>query len=113
MPLTATPIILSQMKPSDNHEGMNHGDAPDNNLLTQTTLLGGGIFLIGLLTIAGGFLLKRSRKEDKKSVESSLRPGKTLLGIGVFVLLAGGIVTVTNQLKYLCNYFNLPVSFWD
>ncbi|MGB7376147.1 MAG: efflux RND transporter periplasmic adaptor subunit, partial [Rivularia sp. (in: cyanobacteria)] len=99
MPFTATPVILSQMKPSESHEGMNHGGAPDNNLLTHTTLLGGGIFLIGLLTIVGGFLLKRSRKEDKKSVESSLRPGKTLLGIGIFVLLSGGILAVTNQLK--------------
>ncbi len=99
MPFTATPVILSQMKPSESHEGMNHGGAPDNNLLTHTTLLGGGIFLVGLLTIVGGFLLKRSRKEDKKPVESSLRPGKTLLGIGIFVLLSGGILAVTNQLK--------------
>ncbi|MGB3637961.1 MAG: efflux RND transporter periplasmic adaptor subunit [Rivularia sp. (in: cyanobacteria)] len=99
MPFTATPVILSQMKPSESHEGMNHGGAPDNNLLTHTTLLGGGIFLIGLLTIVGGFLLKRSRKQDKKPVESSLRPGKTLLGIGIFVLLSGGILAVTNQLK--------------
>ncbi|BAY86065.1 hypothetical protein NIES267_55710 [Calothrix parasitica NIES-267] len=99
MPLTATPIILSQMKPSDNHEGMNHGGAQDNNLLTHTALLGGGIFLVGLFVIAGRFLLKRSRKEDKKSVESSLRPGKTLVGIGIFVLLSGGILAVTNQLK--------------
>ncbi len=66
MPFTAKPVILSQMKPSGDREGMNHGDAPDNNLLTQTTLLGGGIFLGGLLTIVGGFLLKRSGKEDKK-----------------------------------------------
>ncbi|MBV6625145.1 MAG: efflux RND transporter periplasmic adaptor subunit [Rivularia sp. (in: Bacteria)] len=99
MPFTAKPVILSQMKPSDTHEGMNHGAVPDNNLLTHTALLGGGIFLVGLLVILGKSLFKRSRKEDKKTVESSLRPGKTLLGIGIFVLLAGGIVTVTNQLK--------------
>ena len=98
MPFTAKPVILSQMKPYVNHEGMNHGGA-QNNLLSNTALLGGGIFLIGLLTVAGGFLLRRSRKEDKKPVESSLRPGKTLVGIGIFVLLSGGILAVTNQLK--------------
>ncbi|WP_414620348.1 hypothetical protein [Calothrix sp. CCY 0018] len=99
MPFTATSVILSQMKPSENHEGMNHGAAQNHNLVSHTALLGGGIFLIGLLLVFSRFLLKRSPKKHKKPVESSLRPGKTLIGIGIFVLLSGAILTVTNQLK--------------
>ena len=39
-----------------------------------------------------------SSEEDKRS-PVLFRPGRTLLGLGVFALLTGGIILVTNQLK--------------
>lgn len=44
-------------------------------------------------------VISNNSAEDKQVPRSSLRPGKTILGIGVFVLLTGGILTVTNQFK--------------
>ncbi len=39
------------------------------------------------------------RDREDTQVQSSLNPGKTILGITVFMLLTGGILTVTNHFK--------------
>lgn len=39
------------------------------------------------------------RHQEDKPIQSSLHLGKTILGVGVFVLLTGGILTVTNHFK--------------
>ncbi len=41
----------------------------------------------------------RQLPESNQSNSSSFRPGKTLLGLGIFALLTGGILVVTNHLK--------------
>ncbi len=41
----------------------------------------------------------RQLPESNQSNSSSFRPGKTLLGLGIFALLTGGILVVTNYLK--------------
>ncbi|MDY7016345.1 MAG: efflux RND transporter periplasmic adaptor subunit, partial [Cyanobacteriota bacterium] len=81
---------------------MTHGESDTHSLqlLSAETLSSSGLLLVGALIVASVLLLRNTplKRLQKKPILSSLS-SKTTLGLGVFVMLTGGILIVTNQFK--------------
>ncbi|WP_036488529.1 efflux RND transporter periplasmic adaptor subunit [Myxosarcina sp. GI1] len=83
--MTANPT-KTQGEMSDDNE--NHHDFLDSDSVTEETTSH---------SVSKTEEKGKSNREDLPA--NSFRPGKALLGLGIFAFLAGGILIVTNQLK--------------
>lgn len=90
-------------------QGMPMQPAASNKIMAPKTLLGGAMLIAGLLIVAGALLVRRKRVDldSPPSPPRSLFSSKNALALGVFAVLIGGTLAVTNLIKPVSSMGNM------